>query len=247
MALQEELERTGNWLFRWRSFIPLALVVPMFAAMRHFEYLGHRHLYQEFWAFLCMGISFLGLAIRAAVVGQTPYGTSGRNTWQGQVADSLNTRGVYSVVRHPLYLGNFIIWLGISLFALTWWLTVIFALLYWIYYERIMFAEEAYLRRKFGKSFDDWAARTPAFLPRFSGWEKAELPFSLRNVLRREYTGFFGIVAGFFLLEVSEHVAVEHELNFEPHWMAIFLAGLTIYLTLRTLKKHTALLDVEGR
>ena len=32
--------------------------------------------------------------------------TSGRNT-HDQVADSLNTSGIYSIVRHPLYVGNF--------------------------------------------------------------------------------------------------------------------------------------------
>jgi len=29
MALREELERQGNWLFRWRSYLPL-LIVPLF-------------------------------------------------------------------------------------------------------------------------------------------------------------------------------------------------------------------------
>ena len=27
MALQEELESQGNWLFRYRSFLPIAIVV----------------------------------------------------------------------------------------------------------------------------------------------------------------------------------------------------------------------------
>ncbi|MGB8874133.1 MAG: hypothetical protein WCC75_12145, partial [Desulfobaccales bacterium] len=45
--------------------------------------------------------------------GLPPRGTSGRNT-QGQVAETLNTTGIYSLVRNPLYLGNFLIWLGLS-------------------------------------------------------------------------------------------------------------------------------------
>lgn len=49
-----------------------------------------------------------------ATIGQVPKGTSGRNTSQ-QVADTLSTDGVYSVVRHPLYLGNFLMCMGVSM------------------------------------------------------------------------------------------------------------------------------------
>ncbi len=58
-----------------------------------------------------MVISFFGLALRVIVVGHAPYGTSGRNTRE-QVADTLNTTGMYSIVRHPLYLANYLIILG---------------------------------------------------------------------------------------------------------------------------------------
>ncbi|MGC9453013.1 MAG: methyltransferase family protein, partial [Oceanipulchritudo sp.] len=51
-------------------------------------------------------------------------GTSGRNTKQ-QVAYSLNTTGFYSVVRNPLYLGNFFMYLGIALFTHHWWLVLV--------------------------------------------------------------------------------------------------------------------------
>ena len=43
-----------------------------------------------------------------------------------------------------------------------WWLPVIYSLAFWIYYERIMFAEEAFLRQKFGETYRRWAATTPS-------------------------------------------------------------------------------------
>jgi len=247
MPLREELERSGNWLFRWRSYIPIVLFVPMALAMRQFDYPQHEHALQECWAFICLGISLAGLGIRALTIGYTPKGTSGRNTHQGQIAEVLNTTGIYSVVRNPLYLGNYVIWLGISLFALTWWLTVIFTLCFWIYYERIIFAEEEYLRRKFGDDYVRWAEQTPVFFPRWTQWRRSALSFSWRTVLRREYSGLFAIVSCFFLLEVSEHLAVEHRLEFEPHWIAIFLSACALYVVLRTLNRHTQLLHVNGR
>lgn len=159
----------------------------------------------------------------------------------------MNTTGMYSIVRHPLYLGNYFIWLGISLFVRRWWLTLIITLIFWLYYERIMFAEEDFLQEKFGDSFSEWAAKTPAFIPRLQNWVKAELPFSFRNVLKREYGGFFAIMAIFTLLEVLSELFRSHQFKLELMWIIIFGLSLAIYLTLRTLKKHTKLLNVEGR
>ena len=52
--------------------------------------------------------------MRFYTVGTTPKETSGRNTNQ-QVAAVLNSTGMYSMLRHPLYLGNYLIWVGLSI------------------------------------------------------------------------------------------------------------------------------------
>jgi len=246
MPLHEEFERSGNWLFRWRSYLPVLLAIPMLVVMNQFDYPLQNPRLHEIWVFACMAISFLGLAIRALSIGFAPRGTSGRNT-KCQVADELNMSGMYSLVRHPLYVGNFMIWLGISMFFMSWWLSLIFVLSFWVYYERIMFAEEAFLRRKFGDRYLQWAEKTPAFLPRFRRWERPTLTFSLRNILRREYCGFFAIVVCFFALEVGTHATVHNSPEIAPHWIVIFLLGLTVFLTLRTLKRKTTWLNVQGR
>ncbi len=98
-------------------------------------------------------------------VGFAPKNTSGRNTAAGQMADELNVTGIYSIVRHPLYVGNFFMWLGPVLFLRSVWFTIVFCLVYWLYYERIMFAEEQFLRRKFGDAYDKWSEKVKAFIP----------------------------------------------------------------------------------
>jgi hypothetical protein len=133
-------------------------------------------------------------------VGHAPAGTSGRNTL-GQVARSLNVTGLYSVVRHPLYLGNFLMWLGVSLVPRCWWFTALTVLIFWLYYERIMFAEEGFLEECFGEDYRGWAAATPAFIPKFHTWVKPALPFSLRAAVAREYSGLFAVIAVFTLFQ----------------------------------------------
>lgn len=241
MPLREELEQSGNWLFRWRSYLPLILLVPLTA-----ELAAHPRIPPASWQIVCGAVAALGLLVRAWTIGHTPHGTSGRNTRQ-QVAESLNTTGAYSLVRHPLYVGNYLMWLGIALFVGSAWVAIVVSLAFWLYYERIMLAEEEFLRRIFGQSYEEWAAHTPAFIPSFRHWTPPALPFSLRNVLRREYSGLFATVALFTLLVVLADLLRDGELAPHPAWYGIFAGGLVVYLTLRTLKRHTRLLDVEGR
>jgi len=247
MPLREEWEAQGNWLFRWRSYLPIALCALFVWAVIDFQYAGKSHAYQEALMTTCVLVSCAGLAVRALVVGYAPKGTSGRNTSAGQIAQSLNTAGMYSLVRHPLYLGNFLIWLGIPLFFHNAWVLTVFCLVYWLYYERIMFSEEEFLRRKFGPEYVNWAAETPAFIPRLTGWRKPPLPFSWRNVLRREYTAFFGILMAYGILETLEHAVVERRLVVEAHWRVLLPLAVVIYLVLRTLKRRTTLLLEAGR
>ncbi len=244
MGLREEFTSIGGWLFRWRSYLPLVLLGLILIALRHFDYIGHSQVLDDAWEILCMAVSFLGLAIRIYTVGHTPKGTSGRNT-KGQKASRLNTTGAYSVVRHPLYLGNFFIWMGISLFVHIWWVTLICVLVFWLYYERIMFAEEEFLREKFGRKFEQWADKTPAFVPRLALWTPPDLPFSLKKVLKKEYNGFFAIIVMFTSLEIFGDYFIKGVFELDGMWKGIFLFGALTYVILRTLKKKTNLLSTE--
>lgn len=246
MALKDEFEISGNWLFRWRSFLPLGLIVLVFSSMLNYNYLFDSQLFDYFWEGLCLFVSFLGLAIRAWTIGHTPKHTSGRNT-KKQVANQLNTTGIYSIVRHPLYLGNYFMMLGVITLSHNAWSIIIFTLLFTLYYERIMYSEEAFLLRKFGDEYQKWSEQTPAFFPRFSQYIPSALPFSFKNVLRREYSGFFAVVVSMFIVEVYGDWIVEGRLKLETPWLIFLGVGAAIYLSLRTIKKTTNWLIVEGR
>lgn len=246
MALKEHFENSGQWLFRWRSYLPLIGLAVILAAFREYKYPMNSEKLDGLWEAFCLLISFSGLAVRLYTIGHTPKNTSGRNT-KKQVADTLNTSGAYSLVRNPLYLGNFLMVLGIVLFVHLWWMTLIYTLAFWLYYERIIFAEETFLRNKFGETYLSWANRTPAIIPSFNHYKKPELPFSLRNVLRREYNGFFAVIACMFIFETFGEISINHELEFDWEWVVLVAIGFLTWLTLRSLKKYTELLNVEGR
>ena len=250
MALIEEMNKSGNWLFRWRSFLPLALYV-LAAIVIGFELDKDQPLFHYNFAFTCVAVSLFGQLIRALTIGFTPKGTSGRNTKEGQVAESLNNTGIYSLVRHPLYLGNFFMWMGLIMYVGSWWFTISCTFLFWVYYERIMFAEEFFLRGKFGQTYLNWAEKTPAFFPNFKNFVSAPVFFSFKNVMKREYNGFFAIFLSFTLIDAMKNYI---HLGFydwkelvHPFWQYSLVGAFAVFLLLRSLKKYTKVLDVEGR
>lgn len=249
MAMIEELERTGNWLFKGRSFFPLVLYVLMAAVIL----LKWDPLFQAFdatTAWSCIAISMLGQLIRALTIGYTPRGTSGRNTTDGQIAEVLNTKGMYSLVRHPLYLGNYFMWLGIMIYVGNVWFVVVCSLLYWLYYERIMFAEEAYLRGKFGQAYLDWSIGVPSFWPQNLRWQQPEIDFSIRNVLKREYNGFFAVFVSLALISACKtwvHTSATWTTALVPFWQYTLSTTFVIFIILRSLKRYSRVLHVEGR
>ena len=252
MALREEMEQQGQWLFRWRSYLPVVMLVALAAGLSGFTYPDGDRSRQDVWEAFCLLISFLGVVVRALVVGFTPSGTSGRNTGDGQVAEVLNTTGLYGFVRHPLYVGNFLMWLGVAMLPRSAWLAAVVCLAFWVYYERIMLAEEAFLRGKFGASYEAWAAVTPPFFPKWSTlthahWVRPALSFSLRNVLKREYSGVLAVALLCGLVDAGAAWVVLGRAVPSTFATSVMIGGAVIYLALRTLKRNTHLLDVAGR
>ncbi len=175
-----------------------------------------------------------------------PKGTSGRNT-DKQVAETVNTKGIYSVVRHPLYLGNFLMWLGIIMYVNNIWFAIACSLLFWLYYERIMFAEEQFLKGKFGDQYLKWSMTAPPFFPKLKGWQKADLEFSLKNVLKREYNGLFAVGISFAYLNILKNYLATKTFMITDFWLYTLIITFLIFIILRTLKKSTRVLEVDGR
>jgi protein-S-isoprenylcysteine O-methyltransferase Ste14 len=245
MALVHEFENSGNWLFRRRGWLPVFMVVAGIVMM----YLGNRQaiIFDLRDEMIFLAISLLGEMIRIITVGFAAKNTSGRNTAAGQIADELNKTGVYSIVRHPLYVGNFFLWLGPVLFLRSAWFTVVFCLVYWLYYERIMFAEEQFLRRKFGNEYDIWSEKVSAFIPFTFNFIKPKLPFSLRNVLSREYNSFVNIFLIFTVLDFCRNYFLTEKPFFTKIWIYSLAGAVIIWIIVRSIHKYTKWLEVKGR
>ena len=187
---------------------------------------------EALWEVLCFTVSFLGLGIRIYTIGHTPKGTSDRRT-KGQKADVLNTTGIYSIVRHPLYLGNFLIWLGFSFFTHSFFFIFSAVLLFILFFERVIFVEEDFLRERFGQAFKDWAEKTPRMIPSFKNRQKSALPFSLKTVLKREHSTFFLVIGAFTCMKVFGDFCYTGKWQIGWFYSVLFCFGLVVYSVLK--------------
>jgi protein-S-isoprenylcysteine O-methyltransferase Ste14 len=246
LTLRDHFERSGNWLFRRRSYLPLFLLAILLPAVATSSHPGGDQREDYAWEAICLAISLAGLAIRVLAISHAAPSTSGRGT-EKPVAAALNTAGLYSIMRHPLYVGNYLMWLGVMMLPRVWWCPVLGSLAFFLYYERIAFAEEEFLRRRFGDAWETWAARTPAFAPAFHLWQPPMHRFSIRHALRREYSALFGLIASFTFLEIVSGLVHRKQLEIDPVWGIAFLCTAVAYIVLRTLKRSTRLLHVPDR
>jgi protein-S-isoprenylcysteine O-methyltransferase Ste14 len=250
MALQEEFEKQGLWLFTYRGILPLIILVIGTILYLRTEIYPESFILEEtpyeiYFETFCLLVSIFGLIIRIYTVGHSAKNTSGRNT-EEQVADSINTTGIYSTVRHPLYLGNFFMWLGPAIITGNFWFVVAFGFFYWIYYERIMYAEEQFLRKKFGTLYTDWAEKVPAFIPSFKNFVKPSLPFSWKKVIKKEKNGLAAVFLIFAAFDIAGEM-IQHKRDFNYFLIIMCILTAIMYLILKYLKSQTKVLDEADR
>jgi protein-S-isoprenylcysteine O-methyltransferase Ste14 len=245
MKISEHSSHTGRFFFRWRGYLFLPLLPIFLLSFIQYNPISSP-MDDLLWEVGCFLVALLGLSVRVLTVGTVPRGTSGRGT-KKPGANVLNTTGMYSIVRHPLYLGNYFIALGISLFLRTWFLPIIASLALIVHYKIVISSEEEYLEGKFGDEFRAWAAKVSVIIPRLNNYQAPKLSFSWKAALRREFYGLFGIITAFFALDFIGDFIAYKRITFDPFWTPLFMIGLVFFSVIRILKKKTHLLEVDGR
>ena len=249
MALQEELEKQGNYLFRYRGTLPIILLLMSLVVFAYLQFysLGYdKFIPYEYVEYIGLAVAFVGLMIRIFTVGYSAKNTSGRNTSGGQVADVVNTTGIYSTVRHPLYVGNLLMWLGPAILVQNTWFIVAFIFTYWVYYETIMFVEEQFLRKKFGDVYLNWAENVPAFIFSFKNYISPKESFSLKKVIKKEKNGFAAIFLIFFIFRMIREYIINKSFATDTWLFYAMIASLVLYFILKFIKKYTLVFE-DGR
>jgi len=242
MKLLDQLVQDGDRLFRGRSYLPL-LMVPVFIAgvITTAPPFSTRSA-ERAWEYLSVAVALAGLGLRIWAVGSAPSGTSERSTTNPR-ASQLRTTGAYSIIRHPLYVANALMALGLSLFPGVWYLPVILVLATWLYYERIAIREEAFLTERFGAEFEAWSSRVPACRPSFAAYRPSAQAYSWRKVLRHEFHGLLVIAAGAFVLDAAQESLRARAWRVDAPWAWCFAAAAVLFVIFAALKRGTRVFE----
>lgn len=242
MALQEQLKREGDYLFKYRGYLPIIFLVFALAVRGLYMHYGSNNSavissISAFMQSIALYIGLFGVLVRLYTVGFTPKNTSGRNTSEGQIADELNTTGLYSLTRNPLYVGNFFMWMGLVFYIGVIWFSLLFICMFWIYYERIIFAEETFLREKFKESYIQWANKKAVFIPKKFRYVHPQKSFRWKKIVIKEKSTILMFFLVFFILQqfsaFFEFNATQIELSQITYG---FLASIALYALIKSLQ-----------
>ena len=227
--MQRVWDMAGAVFFRVRSFAPLPIIfVVVFESWRSHVHPGPGGAELDHALnFAGLGLCLLGACTRFVTVGFVPSGTSSQSRLLKSHA--LNTDGPYAVVRHPLYLGNLFITVGLLCIVHEPWAWTLGFGYFLLSHALIIRAEEALLRRTFGAQYDEWAARVPGWLPKRPARGALFGSFNWKQAIWREVNPLVGWGMGATLLLMWEFFA-RSELTAAMGRLGLEVLGLFLLL-----------------
>jgi protein-S-isoprenylcysteine O-methyltransferase Ste14 len=224
--------KLGNFFFKHRSFTPIPIIVLVFIIFRPVD-LEEKNIIINLAGLL---ISLLGETVRIFAVGFSFPGTSGREMYLR--ADDLNTTGIYSIARNPLYIGNFLVFTGVVVVFSNLFAVLVFALFIILQYYFIILAEEEYLKGKYGGEYETYCSRVRRIIPTLGSYNKNRNPFNLKKIIFKENDSVFNMLMMFLLVLLYKerifHGKISRPLAF------IIPAGILIalYIIVKIIKKR---------
>ncbi len=230
----------GNFFFRYRNilfiFLYLALFIPSPSLFRE-EQFGPGYYY---WPIILgLIITFSGQAIRGATIGLAYIIRGGRD---GQVyAEDLVTQGIFKHCRNPLYLGNILMLLGVGILSNSLLYLLVLIPLFLLIYHAIVLAEENFLRKKFGASFETYCRKVNRWIPDIEGLRDtfSSMEFKGRRWILKEYNTQYVWLSGIVLILFLYYPQLtDYNAALRNKILAVLLPLLlAAYLLVRYLKK----------
>ncbi len=227
--------RIGNFFFHYRNgLFPLGYLVMFINGPQVFA--DYR---VAFFAGLLVAVT--GQALRAVTIGLDYIIRGGRD--RQVYAEKLVQGGIFAHCRNPLYVGNFLILLGVGIASNSLLFLAIGIPFFLFAYRAIIAAEEAFLSGKFGNEFKDYCSRVNRLLPNFTGLSQTlrGMRFNWRRLITAEYGTTYIWMAAIILLAL-EHLWFSG--SYRRHQTATYMlwGGLLVvtvaYSSARYAKKH---------
>jgi len=148
---------------RFAHFLPLGLAIVLIAVPPHSGWAGARFL-PRMWAFYWLGVALVAVGMGFACWARVHIG---RN-WSAAVTvkqdHELVRSGPYRIVRHPIYSGLLLAFLGTAV-ARGDWQALLAVPLVLVAFRRKIRLEEQWMEEQFSRDYPEYRATVPALIP----------------------------------------------------------------------------------
>ena len=173
------MSSTTNFWIRWRVRVGYPVGIAAFWFARP----------QKMWLLCGVGVALVGLLLRGYAAGHL------------RKHQELATSGPYAYTRNPLYFGSAFFAAGFSIASHSWISAALLAAYLMVFYPVVIRREQAELEKLYGTAFVEYAARVPAFWPRFTAAKSADEHFSWAQYRKnREYEAAIGLAVAMLIL-----------------------------------------------
>ncbi|MEA3477768.1 MAG: isoprenylcysteine carboxylmethyltransferase family protein [Bacteroidota bacterium] len=230
--------RIGNFFFRTRNYL--------FPVFYIFLFLPLRRITPDYMSIFYVGlaVALMGQLVRMLTIGMVYIVRGGKN--RRIYAKGLVTDGLFSHCRNPMYVGNILLIVGMSILSNSLFAVLVMIPLFLFIYQAITLAEEDFLRSKFGSGFDDYCSQVNRWLPRLKGIGLTfrNNSFDLKKVFFKEYNSTFLWTMGATLLLAVNIRWFRDTLTLQEdgkYFLIAIAVLLSLYFMVRFFKKR------EGR
>ena len=233
----------GNLLFRWRNALFPGVFVLAAFTVRPEVILGSATI-NSFLLGFGVAVALVGEGFRLLTIGFEYIHRGGKD--RRPYASRLIKEGIYASTRNPMYVGNALIAVGMTLATTSPMAYLVLIPLFLFVYQAIVSAEEEYLLKKFGSEHEAYCASVNRFLPSFSVihrlWSRAH--WDWKRAVRKDLSTLMGLITGLTLLPVWRTYflqgSVAAELQAVRALVMMFAFG-ALYAVLLYLKKRKRL------
>ena len=192
--------RLGEWFFRNRDWTPVPFWLILFAAT---------FIWRETQSHLLFKLSgcvliIIGELVRMACIKRARSITRTRS---GKTGDRVIQEGMFRISRNPIYIGNGLIGIGLTILSGFYLAPIIFFILFMVQYSLVIAYEENILEDRFGDEYRRYKKSVPRWIGITKLQKKPDPPdleiYRLQKILKSELHTLISIIVIGFLMQLS--------------------------------------------
>jgi protein-S-isoprenylcysteine O-methyltransferase Ste14 len=172
-----------------------------------------RNIVGNFWE-LSLEVAGIALILFGQIIRVSARGYKAEHSWESR---ALIQGGPYQVVRNPMYLGIFLIGLGVVLVIFKWWAIVIFIIVFIIRYILLIHNEEKKLSLMFPDTYKKYCQKVPRILP------------SLPKMIKLDIVEYLPLKITWFKKEIGSILTLLLLILLVEAWKDIISEGVKAY------------------